>query len=81
MTISEEHLESILRVVRTSDLHDAREFLREFAAGCRQQGMVDIVKAIDASDTTHERLQALKERLDQMLEKPVQTWDHLTNEG
>lgn len=79
--VSEEHLEAMLRIVRTADLMDAREFLREFASSCRQQGMVDIVKAIHATDDTKERLQALKEKLDLLLEKPVQTWDHLTKDA
>jgi hypothetical protein len=67
--MTEDQLENFLQVIRTSDIHSAREWLREVCQSARQDGMVDLMKAIDSSGETHERLQALKEKLDAYLEK------------
>jgi hypothetical protein len=67
--VSEDQLEKILRVVRTAPLHEAREWLREFAVSVRHDGMIDFVKAMDTAGEDHERLLALKEKLDAYLEK------------
>jgi hypothetical protein len=79
--IDEETLEAVLRVVRTADIHDAREWLREFAVSVRHAAMIDLVKAMDSAGETNEQLHALKAKVDAYLATPVQTWDHLTNEG
>jgi CheY-like chemotaxis protein len=77
MAVSEETIETFLRVIRTADIHEAREWLRQLCASCRQDGMVDMMKAIDSSGETQERLQALKEKMDAYLETPVKTADDL----
>jgi hypothetical protein len=67
--VTEDQLEAMLRVIRTAPVHEAREWLRELCQSARQDGMVDLMKAIDSSGETHERLHVLKEKLDAYLEK------------
>lgn len=81
MAVSEETIETFLRVVRTADIHEAREWLRQLCSSARQDGMVDLMKAIDSSGECNERLQALKERLDKHLESPVKSADDLLKDA
>lgn len=81
MAVSEETIETFLRVIRTADIHEAREWLRQLCASCRQDGMVDLMKAIDSSGETHERLHALKEKLDAQMENPVRSADDLLKDA
>lgn len=46
--ITEEHIEIILRAIRTVSYEDAREHLRGFAVDCRHDAMIDFVSAMQA---------------------------------
>lgn len=60
----ERHIEILLRAIRTVSYEDAREHLKEFAVSCRAQGMIDFVKALEASSPLNKNLAELKAKVE-----------------